>query len=135
MTAPARPLKPRQRLEGELNLLPSDVGLSSAAFDDRIKLWAQLAAERAGATEAQQYQHLKALAIRAWITALSRKADKFRAEGDVTTERDILGRIERLEALEAAAIDQAGLNPDAPADGDGAAADTECGIVPWGVCP
>lgn len=114
-------LSTRARLEGELNVTPGDLSLSSDALDARIAVWEELAAERADVTTAQQYAHVKALCLRAWKAALLRKADKFRAEGDVTRESDTKLRVEALDAdlaraevaagLSAAVVDASGYLP------------------------
>lgn len=113
MTASENPpaLTTVDRLEGLYGLTGTDLGLDEAAFTRRVALWEQLAAEQGG-TPRQQQARVRITALTNAITALMRRADKFRAEGDITTERDILGRVKVFQGWLAAATAEA--DPTAP---------------------
>lgn len=121
-----------QRLEAELSLTAAALGMTGTQFSDRVKLWDKLAAEREGATAAQQQAHVKALALHAWIARLMGQADKFRAEGDVTVERDLMGRIRFLEPQLTAAQAAAGLTA-VSAPGGRASANPAPLLEGWGI--
>lgn len=90
-------VKVQDRLAAELNVSAEDLGLTQDAFDDRVKVWGQLAASGPDQDPERIYQRVKAHLLRNWITSLTRDADKFRAEGDVIVETNILGRIALLQ--------------------------------------
>ncbi|SEI67065.1 hypothetical protein SAMN04488058_101298 [Deinococcus reticulitermitis] len=103
------PLGTAERLEAEYALTAAALGLSATAFEGRIELWETLAGERAGATDDQRRAQVASFALTAWIAYLIEQDDKFRAEGDLTTERDVLGRIALLREQQRAAQQAAGL--------------------------
>lgn len=113
MTASENPLALTtvDRLEGLYGLTGTDLGLDEMALARRVGLWEQLAAEQGG-TPQQQQARVRVTALTNTITALMRRADKFRAEGDITTERDILGRVEVFQGWLKAA--EAEVNPTSP---------------------
>jgi len=90
-------VKVQDRLAAELNVAPEDLGLTQEAFNDRVRLWSQLAATGPDQDPERIYQRVKAHLLRNWITSLSREADKFRAEGEITVETNILARIAVLQ--------------------------------------
>ena len=90
-------VKVQDRLAAELNVSPEDLGLTPDAFSERVKVWVQLAAASGDQDPERIYQRVKAHLLRNWITALTRDADKFRSEGDLTVETNILGRIALLQ--------------------------------------
>lgn len=103
MTSGDVPVTPHELLAGEYNLSGIALGLSDDAYAQRLKLWTRLAGRTPGLTAAQQEAALRVLALRAWVTVLIGKADKFRAEGNITVERDIMKRIGVVQGwLEAA---------------------------------
>lgn len=109
----AATIKVQDRLTAELNVTAADLGLDDDAFSDRVKLWGQLAAGPDQDPE-RVYQRVKAHLLRNWITSLTRDADKFRSEGELTVETNILGRIALLQgdlllAQSAATVDVPGL--------------------------
>lgn len=84
-------------------LTPAMLGLTSQSdLEERIGDYLTIAGATDTPTEPQRQQVL-ALIYGARIAVLEGKADKFRAEGDITTERDVMARIARLERLRAAA--------------------------------
>ncbi|WP_104990867.1 hypothetical protein [Deinococcus sp. NW-56] len=120
-----------ERLEGELSLTAEALGMSERVFDRRLELWEALAGERETATNAQRQAHVAYLALGAWITYLLGQADKFRAEGEVTVERDILGRVVLLRDQQDVAQVQAGLAP--PTTANQGEANPAPILEPWGV--
>jgi len=91
-------------------ITPADLGLASQKeLEDRLSQYVELALSREGVTPEQVYRHALALVLGARIKTLEGNADKFRAEGELTTERDIMSRIRRLEGLRDAALQAAGL--------------------------
>lgn len=111
MTAPSTPTPETaaDRLEGLYGLDAHTLKLSEAQFARKVGLWLGLAAERETATPAQQAAHVEVLALRSWQTALMREADKFRAEGDITVEKDIMSRVAQVQKWLTAAEAAAGL--------------------------
>ena len=103
------PLSTAERLEGELTLTAPDFGLDEGGYEARIEIWEELAGEREGVSTAQRAAHIRYLALRAAIMSLIQQADKFRAEGDITTEKNILGRVSVLKDFMTAAEVEAGL--------------------------
>ncbi|GAA3995249.1 hypothetical protein GCM10022631_01770 [Deinococcus rubellus] len=91
------PLGAQARLEAELGVTADDLGLSDAQYVSRVQAW-QTLAEETQPDELRRYFTVKAYLLRTWITALTRKADKFRAEGDVTVERNMMARVALLKA-------------------------------------
>ena len=77
----------------------------------RVGLWERLAAQRAGVSAEQRTAHTEVLALRAWQAQLMLDADKFRAEGDITVEKDVMARVKQVEAWLKAAEAAAGLIP------------------------
>lgn len=120
MTSADVPVTPQELLAGEYNLSGADLGLSDEAYAQRLELWTRLAGRTPGLTAAQQEAALRVLALRAWVTVLIGKADKFRAEGDITVERDIMKRIgvvqDWLNAAEAQATPPASAPRRSPAN-------------------
>lgn len=116
-----------ERLEAEYALTPAALGLSGSAFEARVELWEALAKERPGATDDQRRAHVASLALAAWIAYLIEQDDKFRAEGELTTERDVLGRIALLREQQRAAQQGAGLVA------VGGAANPAPVLEPWGL--
>lgn len=114
------------RLGAELGVTADDLGLTDQAFGDRIDLWKRLVAGEPDLE--RQYQRVKALLLRNWITALSREADKFRAEGELTIETNIVARIALLQADLASAV--AGSGPPAFSPGSANPAPV---IEAWGL--
>jgi len=98
-----------ERLEAGLGLIPADFELSESAYESRIELWEELAGERPEASETQRQAHIRHLALTGAIASLMRQADKFRAEGDITTEKNILGRVAILQGYQTTAELEAGL--------------------------
>lgn len=103
----------KDRLQAELGVQASDLGLEEQAFSDRVKTWGRLA-EETQPDGTRRYAMVKVYLLRTWITVLSRKVEKFRAEGEITVEQDVVKRIEVLEAdlllaQSAAAIEVPGL--------------------------
>jgi len=90
-------VKVQDRLAAELNVTAEDLGLDDGAFSDRVKIWGQLAATGPDQDAERVYQRVKAHLLRNWITSLTRDADKFRSEGEITVETNILGRIALLQ--------------------------------------
>lgn len=122
------PLGAQARLEAELGVTADDLGLSDAQYDARIAVWESLAGETQPDVT-RRYPSVKAYLLRTWITALTRKADKFRAEGDVTIERNMMARIALLKVD----LDVALAASLPPADSSDAAFGPLIGE--WGVCP
>ena len=91
MTGPAA-LSTSDMLKSMYSLTPATLGLDEDEYAWRVELW-----ERQAATQAADPKDLPALirvlALRAWQAQLVSLADKFRAEGDITVERDIMGRL------------------------------------------
>ncbi|RJF74459.1 hypothetical protein D3875_04050 [Deinococcus cavernae] len=91
MTGPAA-LSTSDMLKSMYGLTPVTLGLDEGEYAWRVELW-----ERQAATQAADPKDLPALirvlALRAWQAQLVSLADKFRAEGDITVERDIMGRL------------------------------------------
>lgn len=90
------PLGSQDRLEAELGVTADDLGLSDAQYAARIAVWESLA-EETQPDVLRRYPSVKAYLLRTWITALTRKVDKFRAEGELTVERDMMARIALLK--------------------------------------
>lgn len=130
MTAPEHPLTTADRLEGLYGLTGADLGLDGAAFTRRVALWEQLAAEQGG-TSRQQQARVQVTALTNTITALMRRADRFRAEGDLTTERDILGRVEVFQGWLSAAVAEA--DPTSPSNGGPRSANPAPDITGYGI--
>lgn len=107
------------RLEALYGLTSDALKLDTAAFNRRVALWEALAGEQDSADPAQKAAQVQVLALRAWQTSLLGEADKFRAEGDITVEKDILGRVALvsgwLMAAEAAAGGGSGTGLSSPA--------------------
>ena len=100
MTLPeSDPLTPAEQLEGLYGLTSQVLGLDEVDFERRISLWTRIAAQRTEASAQQQIAHVALLAIRGQITHLIGEEDKFRAEGDITAERNITERIKYLDGL------------------------------------
>lgn len=87
-------LSAEELLEAHYGLTPEVLGLTSEAFTQRVALWEQLVSER---PEEKRAAGVRVLALRAWVTRLLAQADKFRAEGDVAIERDMLGRVKVVQ--------------------------------------
>ncbi|MBZ9715495.1 hypothetical protein [Deinococcus multiflagellatus] len=133
MTAPQPPaLSAAARLEGRYGLVAEDFALTPTDYAQRVALWEAMAAEQASATPEQRQAHVQVLALTAVIMAQTRRADKFRAEGDITTERDILGRVAIFQGWLAVAEGLAGLAPPAAAPGPRRANPSPV-IDPWGL--
>lgn len=98
MTAPEPVLTAAETLEGLYGLTGSELGLDEQRFAARLGLWERLAAQQRPDAPAFQQASVRAMALRAWVTALIGKADKFRAEGDITVERDVMARIGLVKA-------------------------------------
>lgn len=132
MTASENPpvLTTVDRLEGMYGLTGADLGLDGAAFTRRVALWEQLSAEQGG-TPRQQQARVRVTALTNTITALMRRADKFRAEGDITTERDILGRVEVFQGWLTAAVAEA--DPTSPSSGGPRSANPAPDITGYGI--
>ncbi|GGL18369.1 hypothetical protein [Deinococcus radiotolerans] len=120
------------RLEARYGLTAEDFELEGDQYRDRAALWQELAAEREAATEPQRTAHAQALALTALIMAQTRRADKFRAEGDITTERDILGRVAIFQGWLTAAERDAGLAPPDTSPGP-RHANPNPTVDPWGL--
>ncbi|MDL2342567.1 hypothetical protein QOL99_00190 [Deinococcus sp. MIMF12] len=125
------PLTPAERLEAEHSLTAEALGMSEGVFDRRLVLWEEVAGERTDATESQRQAHVASLALGAWIAYLLGQADKFRSEGQITVEQDILGRVALLREQQGAAQAQAGLV--APAANGPVTANPAPIFEPWGV--
>ena len=91
------PVSTKDRLQAELGVQASDLGLEEQGFADRVKTWGRLA-EETQSDPAKRYPTVKVYLLRTWITTLSRKVEKFRAEGEITVEQDIVSRITLLQA-------------------------------------
>ena len=98
-------------LEGSYGLTAESLGLDEATFTRRVGLWERLAAQRPGASEEQRAAHAQVLALRAWQGQLMQDVDKFRAEGDITVERDVMARVKQVGVWLTAAEAGAGLTP------------------------
>jgi len=103
----------QQRLQAELGVTPNDLGLSEDDYLERLAIW-QALAEETQPDVTKRYPAVKIYLLRTWITTLSRKVERFRAEGEITVEQDVVKRIELLEAdlllaQSAAAIEVPGL--------------------------
>ena len=93
MTAPDPDmLSSAETLEAFYGLTSKELGLDPQAFAGRLRLWEKVTAQKGGTSQAQA-AGVRVLALRAWVTALIGKADKFRAEGDITVERDVMARV------------------------------------------
>lgn len=93
MTAPELVLTAAETLEGLYGLTGSELGLDAQRFAARLDLWERLAAQKFPDGPDLQQASVRAMALRAWVTTLIGKADKFRAEGDITVERDVMARV------------------------------------------
>ncbi|MGY2892483.1 hypothetical protein [Deinococcus sp. UYEF24] len=107
------PLTTEERLEAELGVQATDLGLSSEQYASRLQAWAALAEETQPDTT-KQYPTVKVYLLRTWITNLSRQVEKFRAEGELTIEQDTVARIVLLQgdlllAQSAATVEVPGL--------------------------
>lgn len=126
MTLAEQPdLTAAELLEAHYGLTADALGLTAEGYVQRLKLWER--AVTAWPVERRE-AGLRTLALRAWVTRLVAQADKFRAEGDITVERDILGRIEVVRSWLATA----------EAEGAASAAATGSAnpspeLVPWGI--
>ena len=98
-------------LEASYGLTAESLGLDAATFTRRVVLWERLAAQRPGAPEEQRAAHAQVLALRAWQAQLMQDVDKFRAEGDITVEKDVMSRVKQVGLWLAAAEAEAGLVP------------------------
>lgn len=102
-------LSTADHLEGTYGLTAEGLALDDTVFTRRVGLWERLAAQRAGASDGQRTAHIEVLALRAWQAQLMLDADKFRAEGDITVEKDVMSRVKQVEGWLKAAVAQAGL--------------------------
>lgn len=81
-------------------LTPELLGLTTVrALEERIELYMEVAGITSAAepTEAQR-SHVLALIYGARIVVLEGEVEKFRAEGQLSVERDLKSRISRLDA-------------------------------------
>lgn len=111
-------------------LTPAMLGLPDQdALEDRISAYLSIAGVQ-GSEEPTEPQRQRALALiySARIVTLEGEVEKFRAEGEVAIERDLLSRITRLERLR----DAATLAAQPPAD-SGDAGDLGPYVSAWGV--
>lgn len=98
-------------LEAQYSLTAASFGLTADAYAERVQLWEQVASSLYG-TPAQQAARISVYALTAVIQHLIGQKDKVRVEGDITMERNILGRIEVLQGFLKAAQQAAdGLTP------------------------
>ena len=97
-------MTPAERLVARFQ--PADLGLADQeALAARLSAYLRLAAfERPDGNASQQYQYALGEALGAQIAQLYREQDKFRREGKLTLERDIVGRIDRLSRERDAAL-------------------------------
>ena len=107
----AEALSTADYLEGTYGLTAEGLGLDGTVFTRRVGLWERLAAQRPGMSAEQRAAHVEVLALRAWQTQLMQEADKFRAEGDITVERDVMARVTQVGVWLTAAEAEAGLTP------------------------
>lgn len=98
MTASEPGLTAAETLEALYALTGSELGLDAERFTARLSLWERLAAQQHPGAPALQQASVRAMALRAWMTTLIRKADKFRAEDDITVERNIMARVDLVKA-------------------------------------
>ncbi|MFC3833501.1 hypothetical protein [Deinococcus rufus] len=102
-----------QRLEALYSLTADTLGLAPAAYQRRVGLWGHLSRQRMattpGLTPAQTDAFVDVLALRAWQAVLIGQADKFRAEGDITTERNMQIRLDEIRGWISSAETAAGL--------------------------
>lgn len=104
-------------LEGNYGLTAVSLKMSADDFTRRLGLWNKLAAQRQTASADQKAAHGQVLALRAWQSQLMGQADKFRAEGDITVEKDIMARVAQVDLWLKSAEAEAGLTlPTAQAD-------------------
>lgn len=111
-------------------LTPAMLGLATQTqLEDRLASYLELAGVT-GADEPTEPQRQRALALiySARIVTLEGEVEKFRREGKITIERDLLSRITRLERLR----DTATLAAQPPAD-SGESGDLGPYIGAWGV--
>lgn len=111
-------------------LTPAMLGLpDQGALEDRVGQYLTIAGVTGGddPTEPQRQRTL-ALIYSARIVTLEGEVEKFRAEGEVSIERDLLSRIARLERLR----DAATLAAQPPAD-SGGTGDLGPYVGAWGV--
>lgn len=113
-------------------LTPGMLGVADeAALTARLRQYLVIAGvEASGTPNEPQRQRALALIYGARIVVLEGEVEKFRREGKITVERDLLGRIGRLAAARDAALLAAVPAP----EGDGGS-DFGPLIEPWGVAP
>ena len=114
-------------------LTPAMLGVADeAALTARLRQYLIIAGvEAAGTPTEPQRQRAMALIYGARIVVLEGEVEKFRREGKITVERDLLSRINRLASARDAALLAA---VPVPEDG-GPAGDFGPLIEPWGVAP
>lgn len=111
-------------------LTPAMLGLTSkTALAERLGMYLEIAGVTGQPTE-QQRQQAIALVYGARIVVLEGEVEKFRREGKITVERDLLGRISRLATLRDAALALSQVTT-----GDLGATSFGPVIAPWGVEP
>lgn len=132
MTAPEVDpvLTVRDELEASYGLTGQVLGLSPGDLDRRITLWLGVAARRTTASTAQQAAHVRVLALTGWITRLMGGADKFRAEGDLTVEKNNMARIALVQGWIDEAKAEAGL-----IDADVVGGNPSPEFTEWGLRP
>lgn len=130
MTQPAVDAVARFLLDPE-PLTPAMLGVADAqALRDRVGQYLEIGGVQSGVLPTEpQRQRVLALIYGARIVVLEDDVEKFRAEGDVTIERNLLGRITRLETARDTALALA--EPASP-DG-GLAGDFGPYVSGWGV--
>ncbi|MBZ9715279.1 hypothetical protein [Deinococcus multiflagellatus] len=98
-----------RRLHGEQHLTAADFNLEPTAYQNLVDLWVELASEREGVSLQQRRAHVRVLALKAVIQILIGEDDKFRAEGSITTEKNVMARVNLLQGWLKDAETEAGL--------------------------